>query len=153
MARREALLRLHQSLTARRTELRKRLGMELEDLAHTDPTAVSGDLADAAFESSGEEISSQLAELESRELSQIERALARLSSGKYGHCEICECKIPIARLNALPYSTFCINCQREAEHHGDWLDRGSSHWEHLNGSSHNEEKEVNLNQIEMDITN
>jgi len=32
MARQDALLRLHKSLWARRTELRKRLGMQLEDL-------------------------------------------------------------------------------------------------------------------------
>src|SRR4051794_29895691 len=72
MARRDALLRLHKSLTARRTELRKRLGMELNDLGHAKQSSAAGDSADAAFDSSGEELASQLAELESRELQQIE---------------------------------------------------------------------------------
>ena len=114
MARSDALLRLHKSLIARRAELRKRLGMELEDLRRK-VTSATGDTADAAFDASGEEIASQLAELEAKELAQVERALRRLKQGTYGKCESCSAKIPVARLNALPYSTLCIKCQREME--------------------------------------
>lgn len=150
MARREALLRLHKSLVARRTELRKRLGMELEDL-HT--KQLSSDSADAAFDSSGEEIASQLAELESRELAQIERAIKRLKSGTYGICEGCASKIPVARLNALPYSTLCITCQREMEHDSSWLHgRGGSDWEKVSDSSGMEEREVSLSELELDLS-
>ena len=73
MARQDALLRLHKNLISRRGELRKRLGLELEELAHVKHSSASGDPADAAFDASGEEIASTLAELESRELAQIER--------------------------------------------------------------------------------
>src|SRR5439155_25334401 len=104
MSRNTALFRLHKSLITRRTELRKRLGMELEDL-HRKVTSATGDSADAAFDSSGEEIASQLAELEAKELAQVERALRRLKQGTYGKCESCAAKIPVVRLNALPYST------------------------------------------------
>lgn len=150
MARREALLRLHKSLVARRTELRKRLGMELEDL-HT--KQLSSDSADAAFDSSGEEIASQLAELESRELAQIERAIKRLKSGTYGICEGCASKIPVARLNALPYSTLCITCQREMEHDSGWLHgRGGSDWEKVSDSSGMEERELSLSELELDLS-
>lgn len=149
MARREALLRLHKSLVARRTELRKRLGVELMDL-HTKQSA--SDSADAAFDSSGEEIASQLAELESRELAQIERAIKRLKSGTYGICEGCSCKIPVARLNALPYSTLCITCQREMEHDASWLDRrGGNDWEKVSDSSGMEDRDVNLSDLELDL--
>lgn len=150
MARREALLRLHKTLVGRRTELRKRLGMELEDL-HTKQS--TSDSADAAFDSSGEEIASQLAELESRELAQIERAIKRLKAGTYGLCEGCSCKIPVARLNALPYSTLCITCQREMEHDASWLDRRSgSDWNKVSDSSGMEEREVSLAELEMDLS-
>lgn len=154
MARRDALLRLHKSLMVRRTELRKRLGMELQDLGHTKQTTATGDSADAAFESSGEELASQLAELESRELQQIERAVKRLKQGSYGECEICECKIPVARLNALPYSTLCIKCQREMEHDGGWLSRrGGANWEKISDStSPMEEREVDLADLELDLS-
>lgn len=149
MARREALLRLHKSLVARRTELRKRLGMELEDL-HT--KQATSDSADAAFDSSGEEIASQLAELESRELAQIERAIKRLKNGTYGICEGCSCKIPVARLNALPYSTLCITCQREMEHDAGWLDRrGGNDWEKVSDSGM-EDREVSLSELELDLS-
>ena len=59
-------------------------------------------LHDAAFDSGSDEVSSQLAELEARELAQIERAVARLKQGNFGVCEGCQKKIAIARLNALP---------------------------------------------------
>src|SRR6516164_5578443 len=66
MARRDALLRLHKSLVARRTELRKRLGGELNDLQNFKGTASTGDTADLAFDAGNEEVTSQLAELEAR---------------------------------------------------------------------------------------
>jgi DnaK suppressor protein len=123
--------------------------MELEDLR---TKQLSSDSADAAFDSSGEEIASQLAELESRELAQIERAIKRLKSGTYGICEGCSCKIPVARLNALPYSTLCIICQREMEHDAGWLQgRGGSDWEKVSDSSGMEEREVSLSDLEMDL--
>src|SRR5262249_58713881 len=117
MARRDALLRLHKSLMARRDELRKRLGGELQDLRNFKAADPTGDSADLAFDTGSEEVASQLAELESRELNQIERALARLKQGTYGVCEGCQKKIPVARLNALPVSTTCIHGQREIALH------------------------------------
>jgi len=154
MARRDALLRLHKSLMSRRQELRKRLGMELQDLGLRKQSSVAGDSADAAFDSSGEELASQLAEIESRELQQIERAVKRLKQGTYGRCEVCDCKIPVARLNALPYSTLCIKCQREMEHDGGWLERrGHADWDKVSdGDSGMEEREVSLSDLEMDYS-
>src|SRR5271165_6805047 len=135
MARRDALLRLHKSLMARRDELRRRLGAELKDLRGFQTDASSGDSADLAFDSGNEEVTSQLAELESRELSQIERSLARLKQGTYGLCEGCQKKIPVARLNALPFSTTCIECAREMEMYGTWGGRGGAgNWEKVSES-------------------
>src|SRR5947207_3332447 len=98
MARRDALLRLHNSLVSRRDELRRRLGGDLKDLFEGS-AGVGGDTGDLAFDSAGEEVMSQLAQLESRELLQIERGLLRLKQGTYGVCEGCGHKIPITRLN------------------------------------------------------
>ncbi|TSC63420.1 MAG: DnaK suppressor protein DksA, partial [Parcubacteria group bacterium Gr01-1014_106] len=39
----------------------------------------------------------------------------RLKAGTYGLCEVCQTKIPIARLNALPYAVKCFTCQRKEE--------------------------------------
>ena len=120
MARKDALLKITKTLIARRNELRKRLGADLNDLGGS--LAGSGDAADIAFGASGGELSSQLAQLESRELAQIELALVRLKQGRYGTCDVCEKKIPVGRLNAVPYSVMCVKCQSQAERDGDWLE-------------------------------
>lgn len=153
MARRDALLRLHKQLTERRDELIRRLGGEWKDLLHG--SNGSGDSVDQAFESSGEEVTSQLAQLESRELMQIERSLLRLKQGTYGLCEICQKKIPVQRLNALPYSTTCISCQREMESSGGYgAGGGAGDWERASDmeARMREPSEVDVSQLEMDYT-
>jgi DnaK suppressor protein len=117
MARNEALLNLRAILIRRRDALRSALAGDLtllRELRSESP----GDVVDAAYDSAQDEISSQLAEVESRELANIENALERMKGGKYGLCEVCNGRIPMARLNALPYATMCIECQRELERSG-----------------------------------
>ncbi|WP_068617610.1 TraR/DksA C4-type zinc finger protein [Paenibacillus tuaregi] len=43
------------------------------------------------------------------ELEQINHALERIKSGEYGTCEVCGKEIPYLRLQALPYTAFCID--------------------------------------------
>ena len=117
MARKDALLSLRAILIRRRDALRNALDGDLtllKELRSESP----GDLGDAAVDSSQDEISSQLAEVEARELGSIETALERMREGSYGTCELCGGKIPLARLQALPYATMCIGCQRELEDEG-----------------------------------
>lgn len=117
MARKDALLNQHAILIRRRDALRSALAGDLsllKELRSESP----GDVIDAALDSTQDEISSQLAEVESRELASIENALQRMQIGHYGVCEICNSKIPMARLNALPYATMCIACQRDVERMG-----------------------------------
>ena len=128
MARKDALLRLHQHLVTRRDALRKSLVEEIEDLRERSSRSSQGDEADAAFGAEHHAVSSELAELESRELNQVERALEKIRNGTYGICEGCSKRIPLARLNALPYTSLCIECQRDEERgennnnsqSGDW---------------------------------
>jgi len=149
MARQEALLKLHKALLARRAELRRKL------TEGTGPADFGGDFggddADAAFESGSDEMNSQLAALESRELAQIERALRRLKEGTYGKCEACAGKIPVGRLNILPYTTVCVKCQRELEANGDWEPEVGGDWERVYDSSSSlDEPRVDLSQLELD---
>ena len=155
MARNEALLRLHKTLVGRRTDLRRKLAGEIDSLRNLKAADSTGDSADAAFESGSEEMASQLAELDARELSQIERALARLKQGTYGLCEVCAGKIPVGRLNALPYSTLCITCQREMEKDPNWGERqADGNWEKVYDSPAplEEQREVDLSDLELDIS-
>jgi DnaK suppressor protein len=117
MARKDSIMKLHAMLVNRRNALRKALAGDLS-LLKSLPEQTGGDVVDAALDAAQDEISSQLAEVESRELAQIEGALERIRQGAYGQCEICNGKIPLARLNALPYAMTCIDCQRAAESGG-----------------------------------
>jgi DnaK suppressor protein len=122
MARKESLQSLRAILVRRRDALRSALAGDLallKELRSESP----GDVIDAAYDSAQDEISSQLAEVESRELANIENALERMKEGSYGGCEVCGGKIPLARLNALPYATMCIACQREVERSGSTAER------------------------------
>lgn len=48
-------------------------------------------------------------------LYEIEQALRRIKSGSYGVCEISELKIPIARLEAIPFARLTVECQAQWE--------------------------------------
>jgi DnaK suppressor protein len=141
-------------LLNRRADILRKLTDELDSLRNLKDGDASGDAADVAFEAGSDEMTSQLAELDSRELRQIERALARLKQGTYGQCESCGHKIPVGRLNALPYSTLCINCQREMEKYPDWNDRGGGNWEKVYDAAAplEEQREVRLADIEIDLS-
>lgn len=148
MARKDSILSMRQILIQRRDALRKALAGDLSLLKEL-RAQTAGDVVDAALDSAQDEISSQLAEVESRELASIENALRRMKEGQYGVCETCSCSIPMARLNALPYATLCINCQREAERYG----QGSSHdtdWGRVLDGGGND-ADLSINDIEIDV--
>ena len=94
-----------------------------------------------------------MAELEARELRQIERAMVKIKSGNYGVCEGCQAKIPVARLNALPYSTLCVKCQREMESDaGFGGGRLGANWEQVVDGDSSEPTRVDLSDLEMDLS-
>lgn len=111
-------------LVKRRDALRQALAGDVSLLRGASEAV--GDEVDAALETAAGEASSQLAEVESRELAEIEGALARLKKGTFGKCEACEKAIAPARLQALPYATFCIQCAREEERHRAGMRAGFS---------------------------
>lgn len=116
MTRREAILNMRQVLITRRNALKKALSGDLKLLRELYGQN-SGELIDQALGSTQQSISSQLVEVESRELERIEYALECMRKGRFGICQVCGTQIPLARLNALPYAVRCIKCQREAERH------------------------------------
>ena len=117
MTRKKAIQEMRGILLERRDSIRRALAGDLGELKEF-KTPTPGDVVDAALDSVQDEISSQLVEVESRELGRIEHALEQMENGSFGACEACNSNIPLARLEALPYATYCINCQREAERQG-----------------------------------
>jgi DnaK suppressor protein len=52
---------------------------------------------------------------EEETLAQIEAALERIENGTFGFCTECGARIPKARLNALPYTPYCVKCASELQ--------------------------------------
>lgn len=148
MGRKDAILSIHQVLVKRRDALRKALAGDLSML-HELREQTAGDVIDAALDSEQSEINSQLAEVESRELASIENALKRIRAGEYGLCEGCGEKIPMARLNALPYVTTCIECQRASERAGGGI-RRSTDWSRILDAGG--DNDLSINDIEIDVS-
>jgi DnaK suppressor protein len=149
MSRKEAILNLREVLIKRRDALRRVLAGDLSSLKEL-RGQVSGDVVDAALDSVHDEISSQLAEVESQELVRTENALLRMREGRYGICENCGTNIPMARLQALPYATYCIKCQREAEREGE-SSRAEADWGRLLDSP-GHERDVSISDMEIDVS-
>ncbi len=54
----------------------------------------------------------------SRVLRDVNTALSRIREGTYGVCLRCDQTISTARLNAVPWTSFCITCQQELDEEG-----------------------------------
>jgi RNA polymerase-binding protein DksA len=78
-------------------------------------TAYDNHLADTATETYDRELDYTLEENSGHVLAEIDAALDRIANGTYGRCTNCDGQIPVERLEALPWATLCIECQRDRE--------------------------------------
>ena len=81
----------------------------------TEEETYDNHLADSATATLNREIDYTLEENSEHVLSGINEALDRIESGTFGSCARCGKQIGEERLEALPYATRCIDCQRLAE--------------------------------------
>ncbi|MBI4001926.1 MAG: TraR/DksA family transcriptional regulator [Nitrospira defluvii] len=51
------------------------------------------------------------------EIEAVDKALAKIGAGRYGHCEACGHEIPASRLEALPAAAWCLPCAQAREAH------------------------------------
>jgi DnaK suppressor protein len=73
------------------------------------------DSGDVAAYSYSKEVLMGLGENERTKLRLVEEALAKIDEGTYGACERCEEPIPVKRLELLPFTRYCVQCQTELE--------------------------------------
>jgi len=73
------------------------------------------DSGDVAAYSYSKEVLMGLGENERTKLRLVEEALAKIDEGTYGVCERCEEAIPGKRLELLPFTRYCVQCQTELE--------------------------------------
>ena len=72
-------------------------------------------LAETASATLDREIDYTLEDNAEQVLSSIDAALQRIEEGTYGTCETCGKPISEERLEAIPYTTQCIDCRRKGE--------------------------------------
>ena len=63
---------------------------------------------------------------ESNLLRNVKGALVRIADGSYGVCMHCEEDIKIKRLDAVPWTKYCIKCQEAADRHEYETETGDS---------------------------
>ena len=71
--------------------------------------------ADAGSDAYDRDFALNILSREQDSLYEIEQALSRIDHGVYGICENCGKTIPRARLDALPFTRFTVECQSEME--------------------------------------
>jgi DnaK suppressor protein len=94
-------------LTKKREELRRSQTNDERHEAHD----FGRDEGDRANFSQSKEMAFRQRAQERGLLMLVEGALSRISSGSFGICLNCEQDISINRLNAVPWSRYCITCQ------------------------------------------
>ncbi len=106
--------------------LRSRLNTDVSDLAD-EALGKPGDeasvnlshapihTADQGSDSFEQQFTLSLMENEERTLGEIAAALGRIAQGTFGCCEECQQPILPARLEALPYTCYCIGCARKLQ--------------------------------------
>jgi DnaK suppressor protein len=73
------------------------------------------DSSDLASEEYEREMSSKLSAREQFKIGQIDDVLQRIAKLGYGVCETCGLEITEARLNAMPFTRLCCDCQQDHE--------------------------------------
>ena len=105
-------------------EIRRKLLVHKQELlkraanVHADITRSSGpldkDFAEQVVQMENDAVLAGIGEATAAELAQINRALAQLDQGTYGHCSSCGQPIGARRMQVLPYSDLCIACAEAA---------------------------------------
>lgn len=103
-----------QRLRQRQQELEQAVANTVEQAlaSNTDDTR---DVADQAVAGYQKELLFSQGTVRSAQLRLVRQALARLSEGSFGDCIRCYQTIGAKRIEALPWTPYCINCQERIE--------------------------------------
>jgi DnaK suppressor protein len=126
MRREQFLAKMHEYLTGTKTRLIREIATQLRterDASRDDCM----DSCDLASEENERELSTMLSERERLKVGQIDDALRRIASLKYGLCEMCGLEVTEERLNAMPFTRLCCDCQQEREHEAKTRRRYEEH--------------------------
>lgn len=88
---------------------------ELDTESKEVETDIAQDVVDKAESSYTKEFLLSLSDAERSQLFLIDNALKRLQRGEFGICQMCQKEVGKKRLEVLPWTPFCIDCQQKAE--------------------------------------
>jgi DnaK suppressor protein len=74
--------------------------------------------ADLGSDQFGQETNLGLLEIEGATLAEVNEALRRARDGTFGRCQRCGAEIAAGRLDALPYTRFCVDCAHKSQPRG-----------------------------------
>lgn len=101
-------------LEDRQADLRKIVASTEQDGREADVGSAQ-DLADRAANSYAKEFLFNQSANERVQLQMVEGALARIKEGAFGQCVSCGNPINAKRLEAVPWTRYCITCQEKIE--------------------------------------
>jgi DnaK suppressor protein len=108
------LKKARETLQEMRVQLLRNVQQDLNEVR--DQSKDEGmDTYDLASDARDKEINLILGDRDREKVQAIDEALGRVDDGSYGICESCEGEIAEARLQALPFTRLCVNCQAERE--------------------------------------
>ena len=108
------LKKARETLEEMRSQLLRSVQQDLNEVR--DASKDEGmDTYDLASDARDKEINVILGDRGRDKVQAIDEALSRVDDGSYGICESCESDIAEARLEALPFTRLCVNCQAERE--------------------------------------
>ena len=102
-------------LEERQQELRKKVTAQQQDGRDADPGDTAQDIADRAASSYNKEFLFHQSTNDRALLGMVEGALSRIREGIFGQCISCGKEINPKRLEAVPWTRHCIECQEKAE--------------------------------------
>ena len=76
----------------------------------------SPDALDQVQHAGDRELAIRQLEFDSSRLREIRMAIQRIEGGTYGICLRCDSEISPKRLEAVPWTAYCLQCQNSAEH-------------------------------------
>src|SRR6202171_4655435 len=115
--RKKFLAKMREQLVEMKTKLLSEIDSEMR--AEREGNKDEGmDTYDLASEERDREINFILSDRERVKIKQIDDALARMAEGSYGVCESCGLEIAQERLEAMPFTRLCRDCQQDQERGG-----------------------------------
>src|SRR6478672_11028061 len=110
-------LRQHRNLIELRNQLLAQAGKLAKEATEGTPT-YSMHMADAGTDSFDRDFALSMLSSDQDALYEIEEAIKRIENGSYGVCEVTGKPIPKARLEAIPWTRFSAEAQRQLERDG-----------------------------------